>query len=77
MEKNNDLSKTTNNINPLVNNIYDKVFDVFYYKHKMGIFAYDLPCQHLHTRKIEMQCRSADELATTKFYCIDCETFIE
>lgn len=43
----------------------------------MGIFAYDLPCQHLHTKNIELQCRAADELATTKFICLDCETFIE
>lgn len=56
---------------------FDKVFDVFFHKHKTGIYAYDLPCQHLKTKKIELQCRSADELATTKFLCLDCEIFIE
>lgn len=56
---------------------YDNIFDAFYAKYELGIFAYDLPCQHLQTKKIELQCRSADELATTKFYCLDCDTFIE
>lgn len=56
---------------------YDKIFDIFYRKYELGIFAYDLPCQHLKTHKIELQCRAADELATTKFFCLDCETFIE
>lgn len=56
---------------------FDRVFNVFYKKYELGIFAYDLPCQHLNTKKIEMQCRAADELATTRFFCIDCETFIE
>lgn len=57
--------------------LLDKVFDVFFYKHQIGIYAYDLPCQHPRTKKIELQCRSADELATTKFLCLDCGTFIE
>lgn len=56
---------------------FDKVLNAFYYKYQLGIFAYDLPCQHYHTKKIELQCRSADELATTKFFCLDCETFVE
>lgn len=58
-------------------NQLDNVFDCFYHKYKTGIFAYDLPCQHLNTKKIELQCRSADELATTTFFCFDCETSIE
>lgn len=58
-------------------NKFDKIFNVFYRKYQLGIFAYDLPCQHVHTNKIELQCRSPDELATTRFYCLDCETFIE
>lgn len=56
---------------------YDKIFNVFYHKYKIGVFAYDLPCQHVNTKKIELQCRSADELATTRFLCLDCETMIE
>lgn len=46
-------------------------------KHQIGVFAYDLPCQHIRTKNIELQCRAADELATTKFICLDCGTFIE
>lgn len=56
---------------------FDRVFDIFFRKHELGIYAYDLPCQHLHSKKIEIQCRAADELATMKFFCLDCETFIE
>lgn len=57
--------------------MYDRVFDLMYRKHELGIYAYDLPCQHLRTRNIEMQCRAADELAAVKFICLDCGTFIE
>lgn len=60
-----------------ITNKYDKVFDIFYQKYKLGIFAYDLPCQHIRTNLKEMQCRASDELATIKFFCLDCETFIE
>lgn len=56
---------------------WDKLFDCFYYKHENKIYAFDVPCQHLHTRQIEIQNRSSDELAATKFYCYDCEMFID
>lgn len=56
---------------------FDKVFCVFFKKYERGIFAYDVPCQHQNTRKMEMQCRAADELQTMRFYCLDCETYIE
>lgn len=65
----------TTNLNDLEK--YDKIFDNFNEKYVSGVYAYDLPCQHWNSKKIELQCRSADELATTKFYCFDCETFIE
>lgn len=57
--------------------LYDKVIDAYFRKHEIGVFAYDLPCQHIHTKNIELQCRSADELAATKFICLDCNTFIQ
>lgn len=76
MEKNNTNNNNSNESSYCTNR-YDKIFNVFYQKYKLGVFAYDLPCQHLRTNKREIQCRSSDELATIKFFCLDCETFIE
>lgn len=72
---NKDRANITEDANSL--ELYDRVFDVFYRKHELGVFAYDLPCQHVNTRSIEVQSRAADELAATKFICLDCGTFIE
>lgn len=56
---------------------YDRVIDAVNRKYVDGLFAYDKRCSHENSKKIEEQQRSADELVTTRFFCLDCETFIQ
>lgn len=58
------------------NSTWDLLTNMMYYPVKTGMVMYDSECGHNNVKVINKQTRSADEIVTTMYFCLDCRTNI-